>query len=400
MNIQTKNNYKSKIPAIVLGSSITTLGVLRSLGELRIPSIYLSNENNFISYSKWCKSKVQTSKNLSDGNSLTKILENLPVERAVLFPCSDPILMNVAGLSSSIKARFPSSIADTQRLNNLLDKAGLAETLNKFDLPHPETHVIKKQDDLKNLEVAKFAGAFLKPCDSSRFLRQYGVKAIHVQNREDAITKVREIQEAGHSIVLQEYIPGPKSNHYFIDGFVNRFGKICTLFARRRMRMFPADFGNSSYMYSVPLRDVSGAVQTLEKLFANIKYRGIFSTEFKYDYRDNLYKVIEINVRPWWYIEFATSCGINVCKLAYQDALEQDVSELKDYKEGTSLVYLYYDFLSCLQMHREQKLTIWSWLKSWCWAKHPIFRWDDPLPAIVKTFKWIFTFIKRRINKQ
>ncbi len=397
MNIKTKN---SPVPAVVLGSSITTLGVLRSLGELNIPSIYLTNDGSFIPYSKWCKSKVLTSENLSDKNSLNKILNNLPVERAVLFPCSDPILMNVANLNSDMKDRFPASIADTKCLNNLLDKAGLAETLNKFDLPHPDTFVIEKQGDLEKLDAAKFEGAFLKPCDSSKFIRQYGVKAFHVQGCDDAIKKVREIQKAGHSIILQEYIPGPKSNHYFVDGFVNRFGKLCTLFARRRIRMFPADFGNSSYMYSVPLSDVPGAVQTLEKLFANIKYRGIFSTEFKYDYRDELHKVIEINVRPWWYIEFAASCGINVCKLAYQDALEQDVSELKDYNAGTSLVYFYYDLLSCRQMRREKKLTLVAWLKSWWWAKHPIFRWDDPMPAIVKTFKWFWGFLKRRLNKK
>jgi predicted ATP-grasp superfamily ATP-dependent carboligase len=150
-------------------------------------------------------------------------------------------------------------------------------------------------------------------------------------------------------------------------------------------------------MYSVPLTEVSGAVQTLEKLFSSIVYRGIFSTEFKYDQRDTLYKVIEVNVRPWWYIEFAKSCGINFCKLAYQDALNQNITEQKHYKVGKKLVYLYYDLLSYLELHRLGKITTWSWIKSFWRSTYPIFSWTDPVPALVKSFVWFRDFFKRHL---
>ena len=150
----------------------------------------------------------------------------------------------------------------------------------------------------------------------------------------------------------------------------------------------------------MPLQDVASAVETLDKLFHSVPYRGIFSTEFKYDERDGLYKVIEINMRPWWYVEFATSCGINVCKLAYQDALGQDVTPLNDYAVGSSLVYSYYDLLSFLQLHREGKIKFWSWLGTWRGATHPIFNWSDPMPAVVKFFTWFTNFVKRRIFRR
>jgi len=387
----------STIPAIVLGSSITTLGVMRSLGNLKIPSLYISDRNSYITHSRWCAAKLITSDNLSDVRVLTHLLESLPLQRAVLFPCSDSLLLSVASLDSKIKARFPSSHADLDCIKKLLDKAELAKILDTYKLPHPRTFVVNKKSDIKNLEENVFAGAFLKPRESHKFFKHYGVKAFQFQNREDTLTKALEIQEAGFSLLLQDYIPGPKSHHYFIDGFVDRNGNIQALFARRRIRMYPSDFGNSSYMYSVPLQDVTDAVETLKKLFSRVKYRGIFSAEFKYDQRDGLYKVIEINVRPWWYIDFATSCGINVCLLAYQDALEQDVSAFNNYKVGASLVYQYYDILSCLQLRRKKEITLSSWLRSWWRAKHPIFRWDDPLPAVVKSFTWFKNFLKRRL---
>src|SRR5438046_2545616 len=81
--------------------------------------------------------------------------------------------------------------------------------------------------------------------------------------------------------VLQEDVPGPVTSHYFVDGFVDRDGRVLARFARRRLRMWPPYFGNNSYIVSIPLADVEDAVTMLERLLAGLRYRGIFSAEFK-----------------------------------------------------------------------------------------------------------------------
>ena len=157
-----------------------------------------------------------------------------------------------------------------------------------------------------------FSGSFLKPRDSHAFFRRYKVKACRVESREDAIEQFRKKNSDGFKVLLQEYIPGPTSNHYFLDGFVDRNGQVDAMFARRRLRMYPDDFGNSSYMRSVACSEISQAVDDLKRLLSAISYRGIFSAEFKYDDRDGKYKILEINARPWWYVEFAAICGVDV----------------------------------------------------------------------------------------
>jgi len=47
----------------------------------------------------------------------------------------------------------------------------------------------------------------------------------------------------------------------------------------------------------------------------------VFSAEFKFDERDGLFKILEVNARPWWYVDFAARCGVDVCRMAYRDAL-------------------------------------------------------------------------------
>jgi predicted ATP-grasp superfamily ATP-dependent carboligase len=145
--------------------------------------------------------------------------------------------------------------------------------------------------------------------------------------------------------------------------------------------MYPPDFGNSSYMVSVPLEEVSDAVSTLRVLFETAGYRGIFSAEFKLDERDGRFKILEVNARPWWYIQFAAECGVDVVEMAYCDALGLELPPVPPYKVGTRLVFAYYDF-QALKEARGSAIGMLSGIaRSWPLARTPIFAWDDPGPA-------------------
>ena len=65
-----------------------------------------------------------------------------------------------------------------------------------------------------------------------------------------------------------------------------------------------------------------------------VGYRGIFSGEFKRDPRDGRFKLLEINTRPWWFIDFAVRCGVDVCRMAYDDAQGLPVTAVSEYKVG------------------------------------------------------------------
>lgn len=123
-------------------------------------------------------------------------------------------------------------------------------------------------------------------------------------------------------------------------------------------------------------------VGTLARLFSAVAYRGIYSAEFKFDERDGQYKLLEVNVRPWWYIEFAESCGFPIAVMAYRDALERSVEPINTYRIGVNLVYPGYDFHACRELYRQGALTLASWAKSWLSAKPAIFTWRDPLPSL------------------
>lgn len=335
---------------------------------------------------------------VSSVHSLATALENNAIPKGVLFPCSDSAVLLLSELIQN-NSDYLASVAMPDCIRTISNKALLARVMQKNNLPHPCTIFINSQTDLAKLEIADLSHTFLKPVNSEGFLREFGVKGLRVANRDDLELKVNRFLNCKYELLLQEYIPGPPSNHYFVDGFVDRHCQISALFARRRIRIFPEDFGNSSYMYSIPLCDVESAISTLEVILTKLNYRGIFSAEFKLDIRDNQYNLIEINTRPWWFVEFAARCGVNVCKMAYDDALGREVEPVVQYQVGRKFVYPYYDFEACRELYRQKQLTLSQWLKSWWRAETPIFSWDDPLPALYSSWSWFKGFLSRRLSK-
>ena len=207
-----------------------------------------------------------------------------------------------------------------------------------------------------------YAGAFLKPRGSQEFARRYKVKAFSVKNREEGLRALERAFSDEFSMVLQEYIPGPATAHDFVEGFVDRKGRMSYI-ARQRLRMYPPEFGNSTFAVSVPPEKVRQAAESLERLLARTGFRGAFGTEFKYDERDGQFKLLEINARPWWYVDFAEYIGVPVCQMAYQDALGYDVEPVREYRTGEYCVHISQDFLAYRALKKQGQINLWNWVR-------------------------------------
>ena len=300
------NAASKRTKVLALGFGITLLGVLRTLSEVNADVVALPDSDRVTRRSRWYRAGPRELSGIKP-DTLAEGLESLPVG-TVLMPCSDLWVRTVAALPAEVRARYPASVAPFHALDVLVDKARFGSTLDRLGLPHPATRLITSVQDLDIVSDAVLQRSFLKPVHSQQFFARFGVKAFRITDRSNAHDRLAEAIGAGLQMMLQEYITGPPTNHYFIDGFVDRDGVVRALFARRRLRMSPPDFGNSTLMISVPVSDTDNAVATLKILFADIGYRGIFSAEFKRDPRDGVFNLIEVNARPWWYVDFAARC--------------------------------------------------------------------------------------------
>ena len=160
--------------------------------------------------------------------------------------------------------------------------------------------------------------------------------------------------------------------------------------------MHPPDFGNSTHLVSVPLDRVADAVTTIERLLPHVGYRGMFSAEFKHDPRDGRFKLLEVNVRPWVYVEYTTRCGVNVCAMAYRDALGLDVEPVTTYQVGRRLVSARDDRRAGFRLWRAGELSLTALARSWVGSLQPVLCWDDPLPGAASFALWLRDGLRAR----
>jgi predicted ATP-grasp superfamily ATP-dependent carboligase len=386
-------------PALILGKGITALAALRSLGRRGLPLLVGGDPGELVTRSRWYRPLPMPAgaAPLSDENLLS-VLESLSIPRAVLVPTSDRWAMSVSRLPSRLASRFPTTVAPTEVLVQLVDKARFACRLDEFGVPRPRTIPLRDVESARAVPPEIFNDSFLKPTRSGPFAAVYGAKAMRIRDREDALRLVAEASGRGFEMMLQEFIPGPANRHYFVEGFIDRHGKIAGILARRRLRMYPADFGNSTCTETIPLSDVSEAASSLRRFLEGIGYRGVFSAEFKFDDRDGLFKILEVNARPWWFVGFAARCGMDVCDMAYRDALGYDVEPVTEYEVGRRCVASRLDLESGLADRRAGRVRLPALLRSWIGADQLTLCWDDPKPSLIEMFTWSRSRLRRKIG--
>lgn len=375
----------SRPTAVVVGTGLTALGVTRSLAREGIPVRHLPpGPSGPLGASRWYRPLVDTPWPgvEDDPGQLEDAIEGSGLSRVVLFPCSDASVMTVASAGPSFTKSYAPYLADSDVLARLIDKRELAELAERLGVPIPETVPVRSQDDLEDLDAAWFRDALLKPVDSLRFFRRFGVKSLPVSSREQARHAYRQFDRAGLESVLQRYVPGPPSAHLFMDGYRSGDGELVGRLMRRRERMYPPKTGNSSSMVTVPPGDSNEAEDSLRRIFRDVRFRGIFSAEFKEDAEDGTLRLLEINVRPWWYVEFAARCGVNVCAMAYREASGASLECSEHYEVGRRCVYSYYDFYAGWSELKAGRLSPWEWMGTWIGSDRPVFARDDPLPAV------------------
>jgi predicted ATP-grasp superfamily ATP-dependent carboligase len=383
------------VPVLVLGVGITALGVVRCLGRRGTPLYVTGTEEPLVSRSRWYRPLPGGPLREASPEALRARLEALPFERVVLLPCTDAWAAAVSGLAPDLAARFPASVSPPAVMKRFIDKGSFAEILDELGLPHPRTVILRDEETLAGVTDETLASSFLKPTRTRPFSEKYHAKAIRFRDREDVRRRIAETRGLAFELMLQEFISGPPSCHFFVEGFVDRRGNIPAILARQRVRMFPREFGNSTATLTIPIERIPSAADTIRRLLEGLGYRGVFSAEFKFDARDRLYKILEVNARPWWYVEFAASCGVDVCEMARLDALGKEVPPVAEYPAGRWCVYPRLDYKS-LRLPGSGN-GLWRVVRSWFDAEQLTLRSDDPAPGIQELYRWGATNLRRTL---
>jgi predicted ATP-grasp superfamily ATP-dependent carboligase len=338
-----------KLPAIVsTASGPAAVTITQTLGRLGIPIHTLSNmKHAAAAYSRYTTVRHRTPigvggsdtrNNVVEPESLLDYLETR-VRRGVLFPGSDN---NIRFLSRHkqrlLDAGFKLCIPDEKVLLTALNKSDVAVFCRDNGFPIPRTVVVNSRDDLpevtrelqfpivlkgvykKNHRLVQSAGELVREYDA--FLERFQGKTEQTQ------------------AVAQEWIPGGPEKFAKLYVMSDLDARVVATHQLRRMRVQTRRNGSQGATLIARTERIPAMVEQWLPFFEALGWTGMASMECKYDERDGLYKLIEINPRPWAILKVSVDAGVNIPLLYYKLAQGERVEPTDEFRENQYYIRL------------------------------------------------------------
>lgn len=248
------------------------------------------------------------------------------------------------------------------------DKNEVMRVCMENDIPCPYTLFgVERPEDIANSKL-KYP-IIIKP------RRSYGGRGFHpFDNEQELKDYVKEKNISLADYVVQERIPADRIG-VSCNAFVDRNGDVKSCFSYVCKHMYPEVGGTSTLNAMIDRPDL---VVTCKKLLKKMNVRGVVGIDIMIDSRDNIGKVIEINVRPAHAITIGFISGFNLCQQIMEDAYEQPVTEFNTIRTDFCLRIGQTDMLWFLSSpDRFKKSPRKMGYKK---VYEQMFYWDDPMP--------------------
>mgnify|MGYP001100523566 CR=1 FL=1 len=381
---------KFRMPAIVLdGGGTTGLGAIRSLGRAGVTAYYMGEKRSEATQSKYCKESFILPKIGHNEDELKRALQKLKnvIGDSVLFPGSDSYALYLSDLIDELNGYYLPA-PKREVIEILINKRRFYESLMKSKISHPTTHFPENLEDVEKISRDISYPIFVKPYFSLPFSERFHKKGFVAHSERELLKYSALMRKLKVDVMIQEIIIGPPTDHIFLDGYADRDSNPKAFFARRRLRMWPLAFGNSSLCVTIPASEIASLKEMLFEYLKSISYHGIFSAELKKDRRDGFYKLLEINSRTSaWFNTLSAKCGINIMLIAYLDAIGRDTKYSEDYEAGVKWVFLGNDLRSAMKMMLNGDLSIREWISSLLGKKDYVSYAKDDLRPFVMSLK-------------
>ena len=374
---------KTDLPlAIVISGTTVSLGVVRALGKQGVPVVVVHYEDSDIAcFSRYAISREKVPHpEHSEEQFLEALIKHIQDYGArIVFPVSDQAVLTVSRNRDLLAQHCKVACTDWSTAKIFIDKKNTYQLAEENGVPAPRTLVPNSIEDVKRLCVEAEFPCLVKPSQSHLFVKHFGRKMVPVSNADDLISAYSRSSELGLDILVQEIIPGPDScvvnyNAFFING-----APIVEATAVH-FRNGPPLWGSPRVAVS---QHVAEVIQPGRQILKAVGYNGFACTEFKFDSRDRLYKLMEVNVRHNMSTLLSVRSGVNFPWLEYNYVLHGDVPKQPETEEGVFWIDLIRDIGHSLKNARSEGMTLAVFLKPYT-AKHIFAIWDllDPRPFL------------------
>ncbi|WP_404272631.1 hypothetical protein [Vibrio cholerae] len=326
-----------EVVALVLGGYINGYSIIKELHEEGVENIALFHSgysvagfSNKINY-KACIDKTP----LSLLNQLEKLHKQY--EKIVVFPTDDLQLENLFHIRDKIEDYCYLPL-NPETLMQSFDKNYQYEICERIGVPYPKTVQIRQKKDLDLVKTLTFP-VLIKPstrvdivADVFRNLFLETIEEFE-EKKEIIINRIN----LGVEFLVSEFVPGDDTNIYAYTCFRSQNDVIQNEWTGKKLTQYPDNYGifcsASNQAPEVVLEQGRALVEALDAY-------GIIEPEFKYDTRDQKFKLMEVNLRSMMWHRTGKISGVRLHKAMYDYAIGQQ--NIKDVQVKNSIVHFVY----------------------------------------------------------
>ena len=386
---------KKPIGAVVVGGDYQGLGIVRSLGRRKVPVCVIDDERSIAPFSKYATYSVRVDSLRDEKQTIESVLEigrRLGLEGWVLYPTREETVAAFARHRSSLLSFFRVPTPAWNTTQWFWDKRNTYRRAQELGIPTPSTWYIRDVSDLEKIDADP--PFVIKPAIKEHFIYSTKVKAWRADSRAELRELfLRAAQLVGpDEVMIQSMIPGGGSQQFAYGAFFKE-GRALGSMVVRRARQHPPEFGRSStYVETIELPLLE---ELSERFLRAVDYYGLVEMEYKFDPRDQLYKLLDVNGRTWGYHTLGFGAGVDFPLMLYADQVGEPVEPRRG-RPGVKWIRLVTDLptgiLEILGGRQNWRLYLQSLLG---FDIESVFSWEDPFPGLVELALIPYLAVKR-----
>lgn len=357
---QNNNN----LPVLILSGHAIALGVIRSLGSKGVPVYVVSYDTKDMAYkSKFIQQHFvlpHPEKNAEEFIAgLLRIHDK--IGKALVFPADDPTLVALSKNIDLLKAKFIIASQDWSIISKVINKDMTYAVAEKVGVPFPKTLSLDETITITEDLIKEFRfPCLVKPVQSHIYFDIFKSKMAIVNNIEELKNQFEQCKKYSLDVTLQEIIEGDITQGLNFNSLIYN-GKIKQGFTAYKVRMTDNGYGIPVIVRSREM--IKELWDYSEKLLSEMGYEGYSNVEFKYDKRDGLYKLLEVNGRYNRSSLLSAESGINFPWIQYNYIINGIDFKQNDYEKGFYYVDEFKDFQENIKRLLSGKENLLRFLK-------------------------------------
>jgi D-aspartate ligase len=310
----------------------------------------------------------------------------------VLYPTRDETVAAFSRHRSSLTEffRVPTPVWDTTQW--VWDKRNTYRRAQELGMPTPSTWYLKDVTELDKIDGEP--PFVIKPAIKEHFIYSTKAKAWRANNR----TELREMFQRAAALVgpgevmIQGMIPGDGRQQFAYCAFYKE-GKALGSMVVRRTRQHPPEFGRSStYVETIDLPEIEALS---ERFLRAVNYYGLVELEYKFDSRDQQYKLLDVNGRTWGYHTLGTGAGVDFPYMLFADQMGEVVDLIRG-RAGVKWIRLVTDLPTGVIEILGGRQNLWAYLRTLTgFNVESVFSREDLLPGLAELLLIPYLAVRR-----